>query len=108
MTTLSAERVRSGTTISIRDVSLFVDVVGRGHPLVLMHGGPGGRSLHDAAVPALQRSVHPGLLRPSLQWTINGRARFVDDLGQPDGGCRRAAPEARFRQVGCPWPFVRR
>src|SRR5215203_115526 len=41
MTTLSAERVRSGTTISIRDVSLFVDVVGRGHPLVLMHGGPG-------------------------------------------------------------------
>src|SRR5215217_4304191 len=41
MTTLSAERVRSGTTISIRDVSLFVDVVGRGHPLLLMHGGPG-------------------------------------------------------------------
>jgi proline iminopeptidase len=26
----------------IRDVSLFVDVVGRGSPLVLMHGGPGG------------------------------------------------------------------
>jgi pimeloyl-ACP methyl ester carboxylesterase len=26
----------------IRDVSLFVDVVGRGHPLVLMHGGPSG------------------------------------------------------------------
>jgi pimeloyl-ACP methyl ester carboxylesterase len=25
----------------IRDVSLFVDVVGRGHPLLLMHGGPG-------------------------------------------------------------------
>jgi proline iminopeptidase len=25
----------------IRDVSLFVDVVGRGYPLVLMHGGPG-------------------------------------------------------------------
>src|SRR5215203_3578474 len=41
MTTLSAERVRSGTTISIRDVSLLVDVVGRGHPLLLMHGGPG-------------------------------------------------------------------
>jgi len=29
------------TTMSIRDVSLFVEVVGRGHPLVLMHGGPG-------------------------------------------------------------------
>jgi proline iminopeptidase len=40
MTTLSAERVRSGTTISIRDVSLFVKVVGHGYPLVLMHGGP--------------------------------------------------------------------
>lgn len=27
--------------IPIRDVSLFVEVVGRGEPLVLMHGGPG-------------------------------------------------------------------
>jgi hypothetical protein len=24
----------------IRDVSLFVEVVGHGYPLVLMHGGP--------------------------------------------------------------------
>jgi proline iminopeptidase len=29
------------TTMSIRDVSLNVEVVGRGYPLVLMHGGPG-------------------------------------------------------------------
>ena len=29
------------TTISIRGVSLFVKVIGRGYPLVLMHGGPG-------------------------------------------------------------------
>lgn len=29
------------TTISIRDVSLEFEVVGRGHPLLLMHGGPG-------------------------------------------------------------------
>jgi proline iminopeptidase len=28
--------------MSIRDVSLFVEVVGHGYPLVLMHGGPGG------------------------------------------------------------------
>jgi proline-specific peptidase len=28
------------TTIQIRDVSLFVKVVGQGYPLVLMHGGP--------------------------------------------------------------------
>jgi proline iminopeptidase len=29
------------TTIQIRDVSLYVKVMGRGYPLVLMHGGPG-------------------------------------------------------------------
>ncbi len=29
------------TTIQIRDVSLFVKVMGQGYPLLLMHGGPG-------------------------------------------------------------------
>jgi proline iminopeptidase len=29
------------TTIPIRDVSLFVKVIGKGYPLLLMHGGPG-------------------------------------------------------------------
>ena len=29
------------TTIPVRDVSLFVQVIGHGYPLVLMHGGPG-------------------------------------------------------------------
>ena len=29
------------TTISIRDVSLFMQVMGQGYPLVLMHGDPG-------------------------------------------------------------------
>jgi proline iminopeptidase len=29
------------TTISIRDASLFVKVIGKGYPLLLMHGGPG-------------------------------------------------------------------
>jgi proline iminopeptidase len=29
------------TTIPIRGVSLYVEVVGRGYPLLLMHGGPG-------------------------------------------------------------------
>lgn len=28
------------STMRIRNVSLFVEVIGRGHPLVLMHGGP--------------------------------------------------------------------
>src|SRR5512141_1239290 len=30
------------TNIAVRDVSLFVEVVGRGYPLLVMHGGPGG------------------------------------------------------------------
>jgi proline iminopeptidase len=29
------------STMSIRDVSLFVKVIGHGYPIVLMHGGPG-------------------------------------------------------------------
>jgi proline-specific peptidase len=29
------------TRVAIRDVSLFVELVGRGYPLLLMHGGPG-------------------------------------------------------------------
>ncbi len=29
------------TRMPVGDVSLFVDVVGRGYPLLLMHGGPG-------------------------------------------------------------------
>lgn len=34
-------RLGAGTTMRIRDVDLFVDVIGHGPPLVLMHGGPG-------------------------------------------------------------------
>jgi proline iminopeptidase len=34
-------RLGDGTTIRIHDVDLFVDVIGQGPPLVLMHGGPG-------------------------------------------------------------------
>jgi len=30
------------TTISIRGISLFVKVIGRGYPLAILHGGPGG------------------------------------------------------------------
>ena len=39
MTTSGAAALKPGR-IPIRDVSLFVDVVGHGYPLVLMHGGP--------------------------------------------------------------------
>lgn len=40
MTTMTDARVGSGASIPIRDVSLFVNVIGRGYPLVLMHGRP--------------------------------------------------------------------
>ncbi len=40
-TTSSAAQLSSGTVMPIRDTSLFVEVVGRGYPLLLMHGGPG-------------------------------------------------------------------
>jgi len=38
--TAAARRTRPGR-IPIRDASLYVDVVGHGYPLLLMHGGPG-------------------------------------------------------------------
>jgi proline iminopeptidase len=37
------------TTMSIRGISLFVQVIGHGYPLVLMHGGPG--SDHSTMLP---------------------------------------------------------
>jgi len=39
MATTGGRRIRAGR-MSIRDVSLYVDVVGHGYPLLLMHGGP--------------------------------------------------------------------
>ena len=40
MTTPAAHQIRPGR-IPIRDASLYIEVVGRGYPLLLMHGGPG-------------------------------------------------------------------
>ncbi len=40
MTTTRSPALRAAR-VPIRDVSLVVDVVGHGYPLVLMHGGPG-------------------------------------------------------------------
>lgn len=42
MKTRRSDALSRGTRIRIRDVDLFVRVVGQGPPLVLMHGGPGG------------------------------------------------------------------
>jgi len=39
MTTSHVHKIKPGR-IAVGDVSLFVDIVGEGHPLVLMHGGP--------------------------------------------------------------------
>ena len=39
MTTSHGHKIKPGR-IAVGDISLFVDVVGQGHPLVLMHGGP--------------------------------------------------------------------
>ena len=51
--------------IQIRDVSLPVDVIGDGHPLVLMHGGPGAD--HLTLVRPTPCGVSSGWsLRPSL------------------------------------------
>jgi proline iminopeptidase len=41
MTTSGGVSAKPGATLPIRDTSLFVEVVGGGHPLLLMHGGPG-------------------------------------------------------------------
>jgi proline iminopeptidase len=41
MTTTTQRHTSGGHRLSIRDVSLYVDIVGHGQPLVLMHGGPG-------------------------------------------------------------------
>ncbi|HET8662635.1 MAG TPA: alpha/beta hydrolase [Micromonosporaceae bacterium] len=39
MTLSTARRIRPGR-VPIRDTSLYVEMVGHGHPLLLMHGGP--------------------------------------------------------------------
>jgi proline iminopeptidase len=41
MTTSRSAPAKPVTTMPIRDASLFVEVVGHGFPLLLMHGGPG-------------------------------------------------------------------
>lgn len=41
MTVSRSAPAKPGTTMPIRDTSLFVEVIGHGYPLLLMHGGPG-------------------------------------------------------------------
>ena len=69
---------------------------------------PRGGSLDDAAVATARRSIHPRLLRPSLQRSLERRSAVVDDVGEPDGRRRRAAGDARVRALGRGGPLVRR
>jgi pimeloyl-ACP methyl ester carboxylesterase len=51
--------------LNIRDVSLFVDVVGHGCPVVLMHGGPSAD--HFTLLPFHQGQLAAGIPYPHLQ-----------------------------------------
>src|SRR5262245_33039098 len=55
MTTPAAQQIMPGR-LPIRDTSLFVDVVGHGYPLLLMHGGPGAD--HWTLLPFRQLADH--------------------------------------------------
>jgi len=73
------------TTIPVRDVQLSVDVVGRGYPLVLMHGGPGA----DLWTLLRFRQLADSYTLVFYDHRCNGRSvgvpGFLDDLGEPDG-----------------------
>ena len=108
MTTSRGASAKPATTLPIRDASLFVEVIGHGYPLLLMHGGPGAD--HWSMLP---------FRRCADQFTLvfydhrcngrsTGRPSLVDDLGEPDGRRRCAAREAGLRAVGRARPFVRR
>ena len=78
------------TTRKIRDVSLYVEVVGQGPPLLLMHGGPGLDHVSLTPFRRLADRHHGRLLRPPLQWPLDRCTGDVDDLGEPLRGRRRA------------------
>ncbi len=61
----------TGQLLPIRDVSLFVDIVGRGYPLLLMHGGPGAD--HYSLLPF--RRAADGLTLVFYDHRCNGRSR---------------------------------
>jgi hypothetical protein len=64
MTTPHGHKIKPGT-IAVGDVSLFVEVVGKGHPLVLTHGGPSA-DLWTMSAFGSARTNSPGLLRPPV------------------------------------------
>ena len=95
---LALKEVKHMTTIPVRDVRLFVDVVGRGLSARADARGPGRRSLDVAAVPAAGGPLHR---RSSTTIAATGgrwRSRHVDDLGEPDGRGRCAPPELGFEK----------
>ncbi len=80
--------------VSVRDVSLYVDVVGHGDPLVLMHGGPSADLWTMGAFRECRRPA-PRAGGPTHQQPVR------EDRGPPGRhralrGARRAAAEARL------------
>ena len=94
--------------ITVRGVPLFVEVVGHGEPLLLMHGGPGAD--HWSLQPF--RRLADRFTLVFYDHRCNGRsdrrAGDVDDLGEPDRRRRRAARGARLRALGGARPLLRR
>ena len=83
------------TTIPIRGMSLFVEVVGHGYPLLLMHGGPGAD--HSTMLPFRRCADHFTLV--FYDHRCNGRSE-----GAPVTACRREMAVATPLQRGAPPP----
>ena len=96
------------TMMQIRDVSLYVEVVGHGSATAAHAWRARARPRLAHTVPTTRRPAHRRLLRPPLQRAVDRRTGDVDDLGEPHRGRRRAPGGARVRAVGRARAFVRR
>jgi pimeloyl-ACP methyl ester carboxylesterase len=107
MTTSHGHKIKPGT-IGVGDVSLFVDVVGQGHPLVLMHGGP---SADLWTMSAFRQCADQSTLVFD-DHRCNGRSDGppVSSMTWENltADARRPAREAGLRAVGRTRPLVRR
>lgn len=75
----------------VRDVSLFVEIVGHGHPLVLMHGGPSAD--HHALLPFRR------LADQFTGWRIAGRRLIIERAGHDQDSARPAEVMTAVRDL---------
>ena len=70
------------TAVPVRDVTLSVNVVGHGYPVLLMHGGPGADqwTLLEAMTPALREERAPSGPTPRRSRCLVGRTRAESAL----------------------------